>query len=204
MRKLEIGTDTVAIDYTGSAASPSVRNNGNVCYGLNTDGGITLASFATSALPAAPASGTAFFDTDTNTVKYWDGSAYQDDTTAIATKATTPTAPQFLPIIFAAAPQSLSGPGAANITAFATNLTTTDAAEAVTLANGTTAGQLKQITHVVDGGSAVLTPATFADGDTITFTTVGERAILLWTGSTWQTIDLSNVADGGVVLPAIA
>jgi molybdopterin-binding protein len=55
--------------------------------------------------------------------------------------------------------QSLSGAGAVNTTTAVTCLTTTGAAQALTLANGTV-GQFKTIVHIVDGGSAVLTPTT--------------------------------------------
>jgi len=55
--------------------------------------------------------------------------------------------------------QSLSGAGAVDITNAFTNLTSTGAAQALTLANGTL-GEIKIISHAVDGGSAVLTPTT--------------------------------------------
>ena len=58
-----------------------------------------------------------------------------------------------------ASTQSLSGAGAVNVTDMFTSLTTSGAAQALTLANGTV-GQLKIISHVVDAGSAVLTPTT--------------------------------------------
>ena len=114
------------------------------------------------------------------------------------------TAPAYSPVIFAALPQALSGAGACSVVAHATNYTSGGAAEALTLADGTIIGQLKQVTHIVDGGSGVLTPATFVDGSTVTFTTGGERWVGVWLATGWQTIELSNVADGGAVLPAIA
>jgi hypothetical protein len=61
--------------------------------------------------------------------------------------------------------QALSGAGAADTTNLITELTTAAGAAAVTLADGTTAGQIKIITMVVDGGgTATVTPATFANG----------------------------------------
>jgi len=74
-------------------------------------------------------------------------------------------------------PQALSGAGAVNVTTAATAFTSTGAAQALTLANGT-AGQLKTISHVVDGGSGVLTPTTCSGFTTITFTNVGDSVIL--------------------------
>jgi hypothetical protein len=73
--------------------------------------------------------------------------------------------------------QALSGAGAANVTTLTTALTTTGAAQAITLADGSN-GQVKTIIHDVDGGSAVLTPTTKTGFTTITFTNVGETATL--------------------------
>ena len=75
--------------------------------------------------------------------------------------------------------QSLSGAGAVDLTNLVTELTTTGA-DALTLADGTTSGQIKIINMIVDGGDGTLTPATFANGTTITFDAVGESATLVW------------------------
>ncbi len=85
--------------------------------------------------------------------------------------------------------QALSGAGAVNITDMLTSLTTTGAAQALTLANGVV-GQIKIIAHVVDGGSAVLTPTTKSGYTTITFTSVGESAMLIYTVSGWIIVSL--------------
>ena len=87
--------------------------------------------------------------------------------------------------------QSLSGAGAVNVTDMFTSLTTTGAAQALTLANGT-AGQIKIISHVVDGGSAVLTPTTKIGFTTITFTAVGDSATLVYTAAGWAIIGISG------------
>jgi len=87
--------------------------------------------------------------------------------------------------------QSLSGAGAVNLTDMFTSLTTTGAAQALTLANGT-AGQIKIISHVVDGGSAVLTPTTKIGFTTITFTNVGDSATLIYTAAGWAIIGISG------------
>lgn len=73
--------------------------------------------------------------------------------------------------------QALSGAGAVNLTTQATALTSTGAAQAITLADGVN-GQIKTIVHDVDGGSAVLTPTTKTGFSTITFTNVGETVTL--------------------------
>ena len=75
--------------------------------------------------------------------------------------------------------QSLSGAGAVDLTNLVTELTTTGA-NALTLADGTTSGQIKIVNMIVDGGDGTLTPTTFANGATITFDAVGESATLVW------------------------
>ena len=76
--------------------------------------------------------------------------------------------------------QSLSGAGAVDLTNLITELTTTGA-NALTLADGTTAGQIKIITMVVDGGgTATVTPATFANGTNMAFADVNDTVMLAW------------------------
>jgi hypothetical protein len=87
--------------------------------------------------------------------------------------------------------QSLSGAGAVDLTNLITELTTTGA-DALTLADGTTSGQIKIINMIVDGGDGTLTPTTFANGTTITFDAVGESATLVW-NSTIGWVAISTV-----------
>ena len=65
-------------------------------------------------------------------------------------------------------------------------------ANALTLADGTTSGQIKIINMIVDGGDGTLTPTTFANGSTITFDAVGESATLVW-NSTVGWVAISTV-----------
>ena len=88
--------------------------------------------------------------------------------------------------------QSLSGAGAVDIINAFTNLTTTGASQALTLANGTL-GEVKIITHAVDGGSAVLTPTTKIGFSTITFTAVGDSAMLIYTSAGWAIVGSRGV-----------
>ena len=74
--------------------------------------------------------------------------------------------------------QALSGAGAVSLNTLHTALTTTGA-QAQTLANGVN-GQIKTITMVADGGDGTLTPATFANGSTITFNDVGDSVMLIY------------------------
>jgi hypothetical protein len=87
--------------------------------------------------------------------------------------------------------QSLSGAGAVDITNAFTALTTTGATQALTLANGTV-GEIKIISHVVDGGSAVLTPTTALGFTTITFTAAGDSAMLVYTAAGWDIVALNG------------
>lgn len=87
--------------------------------------------------------------------------------------------------------QTLSGAGAVDVTNAFTALTSTGAAQALTLANGSV-GEVKIITHVVDGGSAVLTPTTAIGFTTITFTGVGESAMLIYTAAGWAIVALNG------------
>ena len=87
-------------------------------------------------------------------------------------------------------PQSLSSAGVVNVTTSITQLTTSTANYAVSLADGNT-GQIKIITMVADGGFDVtLTPANFANGTTITFEDAGDTVTLIFTNSNW--VVLSN------------
>ena len=88
--------------------------------------------------------------------------------------------------------QSLSGAGAVDVTNAFTSLTTTGAAQALTLANGST-GEIKVIVHTVDGGSAVLTPTTPLGFATITFTAAGDSATLIYTAAGWAIIGSRGV-----------
>ena len=89
------------------------------------------------------------------------------------------------------ATQSLSGAGAVDITNAFTQLTTTGVAQALTLANGAV-GEIKIISHAVDGGSAVLTPTTKIGFTTITFTNVGDSCMLVYTSAGWDIVALNG------------
>ena len=93
--------------------------------------------------------------------------------------------------------QTLSGAGAIDLTNLVTELTTAGGAAAVTLADGTISGQIKIIYMVVDGGgTATVTPVTFASGTTLAFDAVAEAATLVWN----STIGWVLTADRGVTI----
>lgn len=98
--------------------------------------------------------------------------------------------------------QSLSGAGAITITEYCTKWTTTGA-NAATLADGVTIGQLKKIIMIVDAGDGTLTPTNLDAGTTITFADAGDFVILMWNGTDWVVIDSGNLVDG-VTSPTLA
>ena len=86
--------------------------------------------------------------------------------------------------------QSLSGPGAVNVTQLTTAFTSTGAGDALTLADGV-AGQLKTIVYVAEaagGDTGVLTPANLGSATTITFNAVGDSVTLQFIGADWWVI----------------
>lgn len=97
--------------------------------------------------------------------------------------------------------QSLSGPGAVNITTRITEFTSTGVDDALTLANATNVGQKKTVIHVVDGGSGILTPTSGLGYSTITFTTAGESVELEWRSGGWAVVGFGGLSAS---LPAIA
>ncbi len=115
---------------------------------------------------------------------------FQSVTTDATTGATTVNSSFGTDVILGT--QSLSGAGAVDITNAFTALTTTAPSQALTLANGTV-GEIKIIAHVVDGGSAVLTPATRLGGyATIVFTNAGDTAMLVYTAAGWDIVALNG------------
>lgn len=103
----------------------------------------------------------------------------------------------FVPLVPVLAQQNLSGAGAISITTAYTAFTSTGAAQALSLADGVVLGHYKKIMHVVDGGSGVLTPTNLVGGTTITFTTVGETAELIFNGTSWVALSLYNSVTPG-------
>ncbi len=108
------------------------------------------------------------------------------------------------PVILIAAPDAQSGAGAVSVTTYLTELTS-GSTDAWTLADGAVKGQLKKVIFVSDGGDSTLTltSAVSASLNVITFTAIGDTAVLVWTGSAWAHLELSNIA-GTSATPTIA
>ena len=88
--------------------------------------------------------------------------------------------------------QSLSGPGAIDITSLTTAFTSTGTGNALTLADGAQ-GQLKTIIYVAEAAGSntgVLTPTNLGSATTITFNAVGDSVILQFIGTDWWVIGL--------------
>ena len=75
--------------------------------------------------------------------------------------------------------QSLTGPGAINLSTTVTKFTSTGAAQSLTLADGSD-GQIKIIVHVVAGGSGILTPTTKTGFTALIFAAAGDTATLMF------------------------
>ena len=83
-------------------------------------------------------------------------------------------------------PQTLTGAGEINATTSIT-LLVTNAANALTIADGLVEGQIKYIVMKTDGGNGTLTGANLV-GTSIVFDTVGEGHTLIWTDSKWYSL----------------
>lgn len=99
--------------------------------------------------------------------------------------------------LFYAAPQTLTGPGAASVTTRVTFLAPTAGGNAITLADGTYAGQSK-VFHIgatePGGKSCVITPAHFGTNTSITLSLADAWIELVWDGTNWRWI--SSAASG--------
>ncbi len=91
--------------------------------------------------------------------------------------------------------QQITGPGAISLDTLVTEITTTATDDAYSLADGVV-GQIKIIAMVGDGGDAVLTPTTFANGTNVTFEDVNDNITLLFTSNGW----LSTANQGNPVI----
>ena len=91
------------------------------------------------------------------------------------------------------AQQALSGPGAVNLTSYFTHFTSTGTGDALTLANGSQKGQLKQITYIAEAAGGDTGVLTLTGYTSITFTTIWDEVVLIWTGAAWIAIGVSGV-----------
>lgn len=93
------------------------------------------------------------------------------------------------------APAALSGAGTLDVTKRTTLFTSTGAAQAVVLPDGTRAGQRHTVIMSVDGGSGVITPTHAGNFATATLTNKWDWFEFEWSGTHWNAV-------GGGIAPA--
>lgn len=89
-------------------------------------------------------------------------------------------------------PQALSGPGAANVTTYQTQFTSTGVGDAITLATGSQIGHVKKITYVAEAGGAdtgIITPVASIGFATVTLNAIGDYVVFVWTGAAWAILE---------------
>jgi hypothetical protein len=175
---------TLATPILGVPQSGTLTN----CTGLPVATGISGLGASVAAFLATPSSAnlaTAVTDeTGTGALVFATSPTLVTPTLGVATATSVATGPVFGTI------QSLSGPGAVNITTLTTAFTSTGAGDALTLADGA-AGQLKTIVYVAEaagGDTGVLTPTNLGSATTITFNAVGDSVTLQFIGADWWVI----------------
>lgn len=95
--------------------------------------------------------------------------------------------------------QSLSGPGAVNVTTLATAFTSTGTGDALTLADGT-AGQIKTVIYVAEaagGDTGVLTPTNRIGYASITLNAIGDSITLQYLSTGWAVL----AVNGATITP---
>ena len=117
-------------------------------------------------------------------------------TTPVNKKMTVSNFTGYLPsyLGFSQAPNAVTSASTiVDVTSAITSIATGAGALALTLANGTSAGQLKFITMITDGGgTATITPTTLLGYSTIALADVGDSCTLLYLNSTSGWAVISN------------
>ena len=122
--------------------------------------------------------------------------------TPVNKKVTVANVLNYLPdfVAFAETEDALSGAGAASVATAVTAITSTGAAQVVTLAAGV-AGQIKIFYHKVDGGFCRVTPtATAGSWSYVTLTAAGDTCVLMYLGglSGWAVLSVSGVTPAAI------
>jgi hypothetical protein len=175
---------TSPILVTPNIGTPSAGDLSN-CTSLSLTTGVT------GTLPVANGGTGATAATGTGDVVLANTPTLITPNIGVATATSIATGPVFGTI------QSLSGPGAVDITSLTTGFTSSGTGDALTLADGA-AGQIKTIVYVAQIAGAdtgILTPANLGSGTTITFNDVGDSVQLQYIGTNWWVIS----AFGAVV-----
>jgi hypothetical protein len=181
-------TGTLAVNRGGSGAislTGVLKGNGTSAF---TASNVNLATEVTGTLPVLNGGTGTTAATGTGNVVLANTPTLITPNIGVATATSVATGPVFGTI------QSLSGPGAVNITSLTTAFTSSGTGDALTLADGA-AGQFKNIVYVAQVAGAdtgILTPANFGNGTTITFNNVGDSCQLQYIGTNWWIVSLND------------
>ncbi|MCK5446292.1 MAG: hypothetical protein KAI73_11765 [Rhodospirillaceae bacterium] len=166
--------------------------------GNQADGGQTYSIFSDAdALAAMQASGYLDDIADTLNVRDTVILAGTDGGATMMVQSITSGVVVLSTIVSTGVAETLSGAGAIPITARSVDLTT-GATDAMTIADGAV-GQLLNLTHVSDGGSAVVTPANGLGYTTITMADAGDSVQLEFKSGGWAVIGQGGISTGPVV-----
>jgi hypothetical protein len=181
-------TGTLAVNRGGSGAvtlTGVLKGNGTSAF---TASNVNLATEVTGTLPVLNGGTGTTAATGTGSVVLANTPTLITPNIGVATATSVATGPVFGTI------QSLSGPGAVDITSLTTAFTSSGTGDALTLADGA-AGQFKNIVYVAQVAGAdtgILTPANFGNGTTITFNNVGDSCQLQYIGTNWWIVSLND------------
>ena len=192
-------TNATDLPFTGTTGTLSVNRGGSGATSLTgvlkgngagafTASNVNLTTEVTGTLPVANGGTGATAATGTGNVVLASSPTLVTPNIGVATATSLATGPVFATL------QSLSGPGAINLTSFTTAFTSSAAGNALTLADGA-AGQLKAIVYVAQIAGAdtgILTPDNLGNGTTITFNNVGDSVQLQYIGTNWWVIAING------------
>jgi hypothetical protein len=181
-------TGTLAVNRGGSGTtsiSGVLKGNGT---GPFTASNVDLTTEVTGTLPVANGGSGATSATGTGDLVLATSPTLVTPNIGAATATSLATGPVFASL------QSLSGPGAVDLTNFTTAFTSSGTGDALTLADGA-AGQIKTIVYVAQiagTDTGILTPSNLGNGTTITFNNVGDSVQLQFIGTNWWVISLNG------------
>jgi hypothetical protein len=194
----ETGTGLLVFNNTPNLVSPilGTPTSGTLtnCTGLPLSGvtglGANMATFLATPSSANLAA-TVTDETGSGALVFANSPTLVTPTLGVATATSVTTGPVFGSV------QSLTGPGAVNLTTYTTQFTSTGTGDALTLADGAS-GQIKNVVYVAQTAGAdtgILTPANLGGYTTITFNDPGDSVQLQFIGTQWWVIS----AFGAVV-----
>jgi len=192
----ETGTGLLVFNNTPNLVSPilGTPTSGTLtnCTGLPLSGvtglGANMATFLATPSSANLAA-TVTDETGSGALVFANSPTLVTPTLGVATATSVTTGPVFGSV------QSLTGPGAVNLTTYTTQFTSTGTGDALTLADGAS-GQIKNVVYVAETAGAdtgVLTPTNLGGYTTITFTDPGDSVQLQFIGTQWWVISAFGV-----------